>query len=150
MESALVALIDDLWRRLDQGGPVLLLLLYLTAVFETVDYDCLTHCLDNVEVWGTNLQWPSSFLYGWGQGVVLGERLSPCYMLVSGILHGAVLSLMLFNIYMHRLVHLIWGFGMGCHQYADDMQLHLLLDGQLGSAPDNLTGALEAMAGGLQ
>lgn len=43
MEIALLTLTDDLWGYLDQGGWVLLLLLELTAVFDTVSYSLLTH-----------------------------------------------------------------------------------------------------------
>lgn len=60
-EMALVALTDDLWRHLDRGGSGLLLLLDLTAVFDTVSYDLLTHCLPDTRIWGTALQWLTSF-----------------------------------------------------------------------------------------
>ena len=36
-ETALVALMDDLRRHLDQGGSALLILLDLSAVFDTVE-----------------------------------------------------------------------------------------------------------------
>ncbi|XP_015284428.1 PREDICTED: 26S proteasome non-ATPase regulatory subunit 11 [Gekko japonicus] len=45
METVLVALTDDLRRQLDRGGSALLLLLDVTAAFDTADYIPLTHRL---------------------------------------------------------------------------------------------------------
>ena len=52
---------------------------------------------------------------------------------------------MLFNIYMHSLAQLVWSFGLGCHQYADDTQLFLLMDGHPSTPPDCLASCLEAV-----
>lgn len=45
METVLVAFIDDLQRYLDWGRFALLLLLNITAEFDMVDHNLLTHCL---------------------------------------------------------------------------------------------------------
>lgn len=55
-ETALVTLTDNLHKQLDRGGSVLLLLLDLTAVFDMVDYDLLTHPLTNVGIQGMALK----------------------------------------------------------------------------------------------
>lgn len=47
---------------------------------------------------------------------------------------GAILSSMLFNIYMHPLAPLVESFGLGCHQDAD-----------IPAGPSNLAKRLEAM-----
>lgn len=57
MEMALVALTDDLHMHLDQGGSALLLLLNLTAVFDTVICDLLTHRFIKVGIQETALKW---------------------------------------------------------------------------------------------
>ena len=52
---------------------------------------------------------------------------------------------MLFNIYMRPLAQLVRSFGLGCHQYADDTQLFLLMDGHPTAPPDCLASCLEAV-----
>lgn len=72
-ETVLVALTGDLWKHLDWGMAALLVLLDLTAEFDMVDHNLLTHCLVNAGAWGTALQWFSSFLQAWGQSVALSD-----------------------------------------------------------------------------
>ena len=52
---------------------------------------------------------------------------------------------MLFNIYMRPLAQLVRGFSLGCHQYADDTQLYLLMDNWPDTSPTALTKCLEAV-----
>lgn len=54
------------------------------------------------------------------------------------------LVLMLFNIYMHCLAQIAQKYGLGCHQYADDTRLYLLMDGWPDSTPDDLDSVLQA------
>ena len=60
---------------------------------------------------------------------MIGEEKSRQYPLQCGVPQGAILSPMLFNVYMRPLTWLLQSFGLGCHQYADDTQLYLLMDG---------------------
>lgn len=57
---------------------------------------------------------------------------------------------MFLNIYMYPLARLVWRFGLGGQQYVDDIQLYLLMGGQLDTAPINLVKGLEAMVGWLK
>ncbi|XP_060102057.1 LOW QUALITY PROTEIN: uncharacterized protein K02A2.6-like, partial [Heteronotia binoei] len=52
METALVTLMDELCRKLNRGGSALLLLLGLTAEFNMVNHDLLTHHLATTGVCG--------------------------------------------------------------------------------------------------
>ena len=52
---------------------------------------------------------------------------------------------MLFNIYMRPLAQLIPSFRFGCHQYADDTQLFLLMDSHPSTPPACLANCFEAV-----
>ncbi|KAF7244397.1 Low-density lipoprotein receptor-related protein 8 [Varanus komodoensis] len=72
-ESALVALYDDLCREKDRGSASLLVLLDLSAAFDTIDHGILLDRLAGLGVGGTALQWFRSYLNGRFQKVVLGD-----------------------------------------------------------------------------
>lgn len=64
METAVFTLTDGLCRHLDQVRSVLLLLINLTAAFDTVDYDLSSHHFAYMEICGTDLKWVVLFFYG--------------------------------------------------------------------------------------
>lgn len=51
---------------------------------------------------------------------------------------GAILSPMLFNIYVMLLGAIIRGFGVRCHHYADDIQLYFSVTSDSGEAVQDL------------
>uniref|UniRef100_A0A803TXA5 Reverse transcriptase domain-containing protein n=1 Tax=Anolis carolinensis TaxID=28377 RepID=A0A803TXA5_ANOCA len=121
--TALVALVDDLRRELDRGSVSLLVLLDLSAAFDTINHGILLGCLAGMGLGGTILQWLRSFLEGRSQMVSLGDTCSAPQPLTCGVPQGSVLSPMLINIYMKLLGEIIQSFGVRCHLYADDVQL---------------------------
>uniref|UniRef100_A0A803TAT9 Reverse transcriptase domain-containing protein n=1 Tax=Anolis carolinensis TaxID=28377 RepID=A0A803TAT9_ANOCA len=104
------------------GGVSLLVLLDLTAAFDTVDHSILLGRLMGMGLGGTVLQWLHSFLEGRSQMVSLGDSCLAPQPLSCGVLQGFVFSI-LFNIYMKPLGEIIRSFGVRCHLYADDVQL---------------------------
>jgi len=85
-ESALLKVFNDLLLATDSGNSAILLLLDLTAAFDTVDHDILISRLENsVGISGTALEWFRSYLADRSFSVCLDGSVSPSAPLPCGV-----------------------------------------------------------------
>ncbi|XP_058033112.1 alpha-N-acetylgalactosaminide alpha-2,6-sialyltransferase 3 isoform X1 [Ahaetulla prasina] len=87
-ETALVALVDDLWRARDRGCSSALVLLDLSVAFDTIDHGILLRRLEGLGVGGTVYRWFSSYLSDQSQTVLTGGQRSSLRRLTCGCLRG--------------------------------------------------------------
>lgn len=144
MKNALVRVTNDLLVASDHGSPSLLLLLDLSAAFDTVDHSILLHRLQHfIGLSDTALQWFRSYLTDRAEYVALGEARSRSHTVTCGVPQGSVLGPSLFSIYMLPLGHIISRHGVSYHCYADDTQLYVRLDRTSSLSIQSLTACLE-------
>jgi hypothetical protein len=124
-ETALTRVQNDLLKAVDNQGGAVLVLLDLSAAFDTIDHQVLLmtlrHCIG---VSGSALSWFSSYLVDRQQSVRIGGTLSSPKQLPYGVPQGSVLGPQLFSIYTQPLHDIIRNSGMSFHLYADDTQLY--------------------------
>ena len=125
-ESALTKVQNDLLCTIDKHGVSILVMLDLSAAFDTVDHDVLLdrmHTLLGID--GTVLKWFRLYLTCRTQQIQINDALSVIVFLLFGVPQGSVLGPILFLVYMLPLRHLIHSHGLQMHSYADDTQIYL-------------------------
>ena len=120
---------NELSLSLSRSEPTVLMLLDLSAAFDTIDHSTLLHCL---QIWfgieGSVLKWFTSYLSERYQSIKIGSTLSDLCKLLFGVPQGSVLGLLLFSLYTTPLSLVIGKHKrVKFHSYADDTQVYIHL-----------------------
>ena len=120
----LMNVVNDLLIACDQKKPTIVLLLDLSAAFDTVDQEkLLTILKEELGIDGIALNWFRSFLTGRTQRVKINDSYSDVVNLEFGVAQGSVLGPPLFNIYIRSLYRHIQPSLFKIFGFADDHQL---------------------------
>ena len=124
-ETAVLSVISDILLAVDRGDFAALILLDLSAAFDTVDHEILLQRLrTSFGINGVALQWFQSYLTGRTQHVRRGVDRSTTVQLICGVPQGSVLGPILFILHTADLVSVIEQHGLSPHLYADDTQIY--------------------------
>ena len=125
----LLRISDDILRAVDNKKVVIIILLDLSAAFDTIDHEVLLQRLHvDFKVDATALAWFRSYLHCRRQMVNINGTLSEEALLKYGVPQGSVLGPLLFTLYIAPLGEIARHHGLQVHFYADDMQLYVTFD----------------------
>ena len=106
----------------------LLVLLDLSAAFDTVDHQLLLSDFSDCGVEGTALSLLESYLENREQCVAIGESRSDPTTLQYGVMQGFLFGPVLFTVYTGTLAFLLEVHGVSYHFFADDTQLYIRVE----------------------
>ncbi len=124
-ETALLSVTEALQIAKADSKLSVLILLDLSAAFDTVNHQILLSTLSSLDITGIPLRWFESYLTGRSFRVAWGGKVSKAHKLVTGVPQGSVLGPLLFSTYTTSLAPIIQAHGFSYHFYADDTQLYL-------------------------
>ena len=127
-ETALCKIHDDLVSNTCHGKPSILVLLDLSAGFDTVDHQLLLSDFSDCGVEGNALSLLEFYLENREHCVAIGESRSEPTALQYGVPQGSVLGPVLFTVYTGTLAFLLKAHGASYHFFADDTQLYIKVD----------------------
>lgn len=113
---------------LDEGKCGMLLLLDLSAAFDTVVHSILLRVCENFGIEGAALSYLKSYLEGRTYQVQIGDCFSDMKPLSTGVPQGSVLRPIFFRIYTADLSDILKKYGVRFKLSADDTQFYMSLN----------------------
>ena len=125
-ETLLTKIHNDIVLSMGKGEVTLLVLLDLSAAFDTIDHNILLKRLMNrYKVQGQALEWFKSYLTQRSQAVCVNDTVSDKLRLRYGVPQGSKLGPILFNSYIAPVSEVAQRNQVSDEKYADDEQLIL-------------------------
>ena len=114
---------------LDLGSGAVLLMLDLSAAFDTIDHGILLSRLNSLYgISGDALDWFKSYLSSRVQRVIICDTVSECKDLNFRVPQGSVLGPKIYCMSTMSISDIIAGHGLSHHCYADGTQLYIAIE----------------------
>ena len=127
-ETALLRITNDILQATDKHEDTILVLLDLSAAFDTIDHEVLLNRLN--QRFGFRdlaLKWLVSYLADRKQNVRIRSAVSVDSQLCFGVPQGSVLGPVLFSMYVAPVEDIVLSHGLRPMFYADDNQIYLTM-----------------------
>ena len=125
-ETALIKIVNDILRAIDKKEVVLLVMLDMSAAFDTVEHSLLLERFQGkFGITGHAIQWLKSYFHDRKQVVLIKESSSSPKSIECGVPQGSILGPNAYPHYVSPLFQIANKHGVNMHMYADDTQLYV-------------------------
>ena len=125
-ETALLRVYNDIVTTIGKGNGAMLVLLDLSAAFDTIDHDNIFCILEKyVGIRGNALKLIKSYFSNRTQRVQIDDVLSDFANIICGVPQGSVLGPLKLCLYLLPMSAILKYHKIGYHVYADDTQLYI-------------------------
>ena len=128
-ETARLRVKNDVMQSLDKGRAVLMVLLDMSAAFDTVDHGILLNRLESrFGINGVVNSWFGSYLSDRSTRVTIKNTFSRQHTLNYSLPQGSIIGPQCFTLYITPVGDIIRDHDISFHSYADDIQLFVEFD----------------------
>ena len=124
-ETTNCAIMNDMIEIIRNNQCGILVMIDLSAAFDTVDHTYLLEDLKNVGIEEDCYRWYETYLRGREVTVIISNKKSEIKKLTKGVPQGSVLGPMLFSIYTRELARILEQHNVKYKLYADDTQFYI-------------------------
>ena len=125
-ETAMLRVQNDIHRALGDNKVILLVLIYISAAFDTVNQKRLLNTLHAIGITGKAFAWFTSYLQNRSQTITISCKQSRSRQLECVVPQGSVLGPILFNVYTAALGLLLHQENTNYSMYAGDTDIYLI------------------------
>ena len=128
-ETALLRVKNDIATAIDNTKAVFLVMLDLSAAFDTIDHSIFINRLHHTfHIKGRALKWFASYLQNRKNRVSISGKFSQEQVLNFGLPQGSILGPRGYTMYTHPVGEILRRNNVDFHTYADDTQIYVVFD----------------------
>ena len=143
VETAMVKMYNDLLENIDKNQVTIVVMVDLSAAFDTIDIPILLKLLQNdFGIQGTSLKWIESYLTDRTMRVLIEKSKSDSEPLRFGVPQGSCAGPVIFTLYISALNRVVQKYTADLYGYADDHKVALKF--QAGN-PDSVSMVLDQL-----